>query len=179
MIVPRLGSDGSGSGTAAQQPSQHGSGAETGESAEAIRFPPDANIVNVQDEPYGAKGDGVTDDTEALTRAIQDNDCATAVYRSSPKTIYLPEGAYLISDSIEADNCGVRVVGAGSGLTTIRLQDEASGFGSADDPKIVLKSGNLTSSDPSVDRNPGVDRANTGVHILEVTGEPRAIAGIP
>ena len=24
-----------------------------------------------------------------------------------------------------------------------------------------------------------VDRANTGVHILEVTGEPRSIAGLP
>ncbi len=127
-----------------------------------ISFPDDANIVNVKESPYQAQGDGATDDTAALRRAIEENDCVTAVYRSAPKTIYLPEGTYVISDSIIADNCGVRLIGAGEGRTTIQLKDKAAGFGDPDDPKLVLKSGNLTSSDPSVDRNPGADRANTG-----------------
>jgi Pectate lyase superfamily protein len=147
------------------------SGASAGRSANlppstselgTIAFPDDANIVNVQDEPYNAKGDGSTDDTAALNRAIQDNDCETAVFRSAPKTVYVPAGTYRITDSVAADNCGVRLVGAGQDQTILRLDDSAEGFDSPGDPKIVLQSGNLTSSDPSVDKNPNANRANTG-----------------
>lgn len=45
--------------------------------------------VSVKD--YGAVGDGVTDDTEAIQAAINDNPGAT---------IFMPDGVYLISDTI-------------------------------------------------------------------------------
>lgn len=44
--------------------------------------------VNVKD--YGAVGDGVTDDTDAIRAAIE------AVLEAGGGTIFLPEGIYLV-----------------------------------------------------------------------------------
>lgn len=118
-----------------------------------ILFPADANITNVKSVPYSAKGDGVTDDTQALRQAITSNDAETAVFRSSPKTVYIPKGTYLITDSIIADNSSVRIVGAGQGQTIIKLKDGASGFNDSNVVKYVLKSGNY---------NQTADLANSG-----------------
>ncbi len=54
-------------------------------------YPPDSNLFNVKN--YGAKGDGVTDDTAAIQRAVQD----AIAHRN---TVYLPAGTYLVSDTI-------------------------------------------------------------------------------
>ncbi|KAL6229168.1 hypothetical protein BDW75DRAFT_245974 [Aspergillus navahoensis] len=56
---------------------------------------------NVRD--YGAKGDGVTDDTEAINRAISDGgrcgeDCSSST--RYPAVIWFPGGKYLVSSSI-------------------------------------------------------------------------------
>lgn len=56
---------------------------------------------NVMD--YGAKGDGKTDDTAAINKAITDGGrCGQACGSSSatPAVIYFPSGTYLISDSL-------------------------------------------------------------------------------
>ncbi|QRV92157.1 exo-beta-1,3-glucanase [Ceratobasidium sp. AG-Ba] len=56
---------------------------------------------NVKD--YGAKGDGVTDDTSAINRAISDgNRCGQGCKSStvSPGLIYFPSGTYLVSSPI-------------------------------------------------------------------------------
>jgi glucan 1,3-beta-glucosidase len=57
---------------------------------------------NVKD--FGARGDGVTDDTAAIQRAvIQGNRCGPSACESStntPAIVYFPEGTYLISSSI-------------------------------------------------------------------------------
>jgi glucan 1,3-beta-glucosidase len=57
---------------------------------------------NVKD--YGAVGDGVTDDTAAIQKAITDGGrCAPAVCMSNtntPAVVYFPEGVYAISASI-------------------------------------------------------------------------------
>ncbi|KAF9648249.1 exo-beta-1,3-glucanase [Thelephora ganbajun] len=56
---------------------------------------------NVKD--YGAIGDGVADDTEAILRAISTGprcgqDCGSSTI--SPATVYFPQGTYLVTDSI-------------------------------------------------------------------------------
>lgn len=51
----------------------------------------DFNYVNVK--TLGAKGDGITDDTEIIKQAIAMN-----------KPLYFPEGIYIISESIEITN---------------------------------------------------------------------------
>lgn len=56
---------------------------------------------NVKD--YGAKGDGVTDDTTAINKAISDGGRCGADYGSStvvPAVVYFPKGIYLVSSSI-------------------------------------------------------------------------------
>jgi hypothetical protein len=57
---------------------------------------------NVKD--YGAKGDGITDDTAAINRAMTDgNRCAPSYCESStitPAIVYFPSGTYVISRSI-------------------------------------------------------------------------------
>ena len=56
---------------------------------------------NVMD--YGAKGDGTTDDTKAINRAISDgNRCGLGCGGSTVKgaTIFFPKGTYLVSSSI-------------------------------------------------------------------------------
>lgn len=50
-------------------------------------------VVNVKD--YGAKGDGVTDDTAAFKKAIERDQIA-----NQGKIIYVPNGTYLVSDTI-------------------------------------------------------------------------------
>jgi glucan 1,3-beta-glucosidase len=53
---------------------------------------------------YGAKGDGLTDDTAAIQQAIADgNRCAPGLCQSStttPAIVYFPGGTYVISASI-------------------------------------------------------------------------------
>jgi hypothetical protein len=103
-----------------------------------------ANYVarrNVKD--YGAKGDGVSDDTAAIIRAITegrgDNPDAAwpTVYSSSsitPALVYFPAGTYLISDTIpftyytqlvgDADNVpSIKMVSSGSDKRLIDALD--------------------------------------------------------
>jgi len=100
---------------------------------------------NVRD--YGAKGDGVTDDTTAIIRAITEsrgddpNAAYPTVYSSSsitPALVYFPAGTYLISDTIplvyytqmvgDADNTPViKMASTGSDKRLIDALDERWG----------------------------------------------------
>ncbi len=86
---------------------------------------------------YGAVGDGVHDDTEAIRRAFADNDNRVPV---EYKTVYFPAGTYLISDSIRFSRFMV-VRGAGRDKTVIRLKDNAEGYATPDEPKPAFAMG--------------------------------------
>ncbi|UVL01136.1 M10 family metallopeptidase C-terminal domain-containing protein [Pseudomonas sp. B21-048] len=78
-------------------------------------------IFNVQN--YGAKGDGITDDTAAIQSAI---DAAAA---AGGGQVYMPTGTYIVSGGEEpSDGClmlksNVYLYGDGMGATTVKVAD--------------------------------------------------------
>lgn len=60
-----------------------------------------SGCISVKD--YGAKGDGVTDDTAAIQKAIDNN---------QGETIYFPRGVYRISNTISGNGCILKGCGA-------------------------------------------------------------------
>jgi Pectate lyase superfamily protein len=111
-----------------------------------VIFPADPAVVNVMAAPYLAKGDGVTDDTAALQRAINEN-------TGRHKLIFFPKGTYLISRTLTwpnqwegRNNWGQTMLrGEHRNLVTLKLKDHTfkdpakpaammwcGGFGSAD-----------------------------------------------
>lgn len=74
---------------------------------------PDVPVWKNLKTDYGAKGDGVTDDTSKLQKAI-DNFPGT-----SPGAIYLPEGTYRISERIVIKKPYLVIRGAGRDKTKI------------------------------------------------------------
>jgi polygalacturonase len=82
------------------------------------------DFVSVRD--FGAKGDGTTDDTAAINRAISQiyPSSETVTNTKARRTIYFPAGTYIISDTIIAPPW-LRIVGDGLDSTIIR-QDNAA-----------------------------------------------------
>lgn len=70
-------------------------------------------IVNVQDPQFGAKGDGVTDDTQAITAAD-----TYARSLNPPARVYFPSGIYMVSQLTLYTNSNWR--GQGKNSSTIR-----------------------------------------------------------
>lgn len=90
----------------------------------AVTPPPDSGYVNVR-ERYGAKGDGVNDDTSAFQRAAKDN----------VRRLYIPRETYLLRDTVNFSPKRWILQGEEQGATILRLADRAPGFGDAASPK--------------------------------------------
>ena len=101
--------------------------------AENIVFPPDAGVVDVTKAPYNAKGDGRTDDTQAIQQALADHPNQGAI-------IYLPNGTYLISNTLKwphgtrggVEEKNTILQGQSRDGAVIKLADHCPGF---HDPK--------------------------------------------
>lgn len=60
---------------------------------EIVRFPADAGVIDLTQEPYNAVGDGQTDCSDAIQRALDD-------YAAKNHILYLPAGTYLVSHQL-------------------------------------------------------------------------------
>jgi sugar lactone lactonase YvrE len=92
----------------------------------AIRdLPARATWVNLRD--LGAKGDGTTDDTAAIKKAIAEH-----------QAIYVPSGRYLVSDTIRLKADTV-LIGLHPSMTQFDLADSTPGFDGAGEAKALLE----------------------------------------
>lgn len=102
------------------------------------QFPGDIGWINVRQD-FGAKGDGVTDDTAAIKKAIE----APYGDYTRPKILYFPAGTYLVSDTLQLKKgqytCCVTFQGQGRDQTIIKLQDNIAGFERKSQPKPVIR----------------------------------------
>jgi hypothetical protein len=103
-------------------------------------FPSDSGMVNVKSQ-YGAKGNGVDDDTEAIQQAI-----SSVVHHSQtgPRIIFFPAGTYLVSRPLlEKDlnsrwNSLLTLQGENRATTMIRLKDNNPLYQTAAAPAAVV-----------------------------------------
>lgn len=110
--------------------------------SENVVFPADAGIVNVKTQ-FGAKGDGVTDDTAAIQAALN-------AYPNGGRIIYLPDGVYLVSDRLSwaagtpgtgNDYKNIILQGQSEHGTIVQLKNNAVGFTNPNAPKAVIYTG--------------------------------------
>ncbi len=115
-----------------------------------IVFPDDAGQVNVRE--FGAVGDGKTDDTAALQKAIA-HALSDSIRYGAPRFIYIPDGTYIVSDALESKvpikdgekwngwRAGMNLIGQSRDGVVLKLPDNAEGFGDASQPRAVIRTG--------------------------------------
>jgi Pectate lyase superfamily protein len=124
---------------------------------------------------YGAKGDGVTDDTAAIQAALSDgrlNPDGTPKYppadlNGRPKALYFPAGTYLVSNTLKWVGCCVALQGQGPAKTIIKLKSSSGGFSNPAQPKPVVQTEN------------GNESFRQNIHDLQIlvgSGNPGGVA---
>ncbi len=108
-----------------------------------IVMPADPRAVIDVKRDCGARGDGITDDTEALQSAIE-----RTGGQDYTRLIYLPKGVYRITrtlvfkppgDGREGSMVGPWLWGENRDQTIIRLADDAEGFGDPANPREAIR----------------------------------------
>ena len=93
--------------------------------SDLVALPPADAWVNIH--TLGARGDGVTDDTEAFRKAI-----------AAHRAIYLPMGSYVISDTLALKPDTV-LIGLHPLVTALVLQDRTAAFQGVGSPKPMVE----------------------------------------
>ena len=105
-------------------------------------FPKDAGYIDVR--AFGAKGDGKTDDTQAILKALAASGEDTGPNFWHDRLVYLPNGTYKVSGTLlkryqsGAFASGLSLIGESRDHTVIRLVDHAPGFNDAQHPQAVI-----------------------------------------
>jgi hypothetical protein len=92
--------------------------------SDILDLPPIDTWINIRS--LGAKGDGTTDDTEVLKKAIEEH-----------RTLYLPSGQYRVTDTITLKPDTV-LIGLHPSVTRILLADSTPAFQGMGSPKPLL-----------------------------------------
>lgn len=103
-----------------------------------IIFPSDSRIINVKD--FGAKGDGISDDTAAIQKAIL-NTSDPQTNNPGSNLIYFPNGTYVVSQTLVWPKIPyfARILqGQSQDGAIVKLKDHATGFSDPKNPKAVL-----------------------------------------
>lgn len=108
----------------------------------SVVFPKASRVVNVTQPPYNAKGDGKTDASDAIQRALDE-------HPNGDYIIYIPHGVYRLTKQLSwgrgTDTASAyrRTILQGQGTegTVLQLDDNAKGFENADIPRPVLYTG--------------------------------------
>lgn len=112
-----------------------------------VAYPASHSIVDVTKAPYLAKGDGITDDTDSIQRALFD-------VMGQHKLLYFPNGTYLVSKTLNwskknssgKDAWGKNFLqGQNATKTVIRLKDGT--FTDAKQPVSIMWCGGFGSAD--------------------------------
>lgn len=90
-----------------------------------VPLPPASTWVNLQ--TLGVRGDGVSDDTVAIQKAIDEH-----------PTLYIPMGRYLVTDTIHLRPDTV-LIGLHPSMTQFDLKDESPAFQGAGPPRALLE----------------------------------------
>ena len=90
-------------------------------------MPADSGFMNVKTD-CGAVGDGVTDDTDALEKAVGSPEKRIKGHRA----VYIPNGTYLVTRPLVVGDKKKFIQGESRQGTVIQLKDNCAGF---DDPK--------------------------------------------
>jgi hypothetical protein len=101
-----------------------------------------ADVVNVKN--FGATGDGTTDDTTAIQAAVDYAATlvgSTTAYGGEGRTVFFPDGEYVITAAIEMDNIdGVSLVGSPGRGAVLKLTTDSTS---------IIKVGDLSGADVS------------------------------
>ena len=97
------------------------------------RLPHGPGFRNVRD--FGAKGDGVTDDTAAFIRALDEG--RGKVRAKSAANVYVPSGVYALSDTLILWRATL-LAGDSRDPPTLLLRPRSPGFGDPDEPKPLI-----------------------------------------
>ena len=126
-------------GKAVRLAARFGSGKE-----EVFPYIAGMGMINVQD--YGAKGDGATDDTQAIMAAIRAGIAGTTSQAWEPKAmpVYFPKGTYVISDRLIRQDAngnwrgGFVIQGESRSQTILKLKDNTPGYADPANPKSMI-----------------------------------------
>ncbi|WP_157269981.1 glycosyl hydrolase family 28-related protein [Azohydromonas aeria] len=158
--------------------------------AAAEELPPDSNIVNVRN--FGARGDGIHDDTGAIRAAIAAARTQHGTVFWPARIVYFPAGTYRITDTLASRDAqglyqhSMSLVGESAYSVRLRLADKAAGFGNAQQPKaMIFTSSGLRAGSPTaggkdyINKGEGNDAYGNYIEDLTIdvgSGNPGAVA---